>query len=208
MLQSVSAGFAWNKTENDPTQETVVTMKVKAAPKKGKVLVELESRDEGLLKPLQFHLRRILVPMDFSDTARKALQYAVPFAAAFDADVVVVHVIQPYTVPAELGYMPPESMLSQRELMDAAREHLDKLCAREIGARARSQVQVREGVPWQEVVAAAGETNADLIILATHGRTGLKHALLGSVTERVVRHAPCPVLVVRERERDFVPHYE
>ena len=65
-------------------------MKVKAAANKAKVLVELESKDEGLLKPLPFHLRRILVPVDFSDTARKALLYAVPFATAFDAEVQVV----------------------------------------------------------------------------------------------------------------------
>jgi len=180
-------------------------MKVKAAPNKAKVLVELESKDQGLLKPLPFHLRRILVPVDFSDTSRKALLYAVPFATAFNAEVEVVHVVQPYTVPAEVGYMPPELTVSPQELANSAREELNKLCAREIGARARFQVQVREGVPWPEVIAAARETNADLIILATHGWTGLKHVFLGSVAERVVRHAPCPVLVVRERERDFVP---
>jgi universal stress protein A len=167
--------------------------------------MKLESKDEGLLKPLSFHLRRILVPVDFSDTAKKALQYAVPFAVAFDAEVDVVHVIQPYTMPAEVGYMPPELAVSPQELVNSAREELNKLCAREIGARARFQVQVREGVPWPELIAAARETNADLIILATHGWTGLKHVLLGSVAERVMRHAPCPVLVVRDRERDFVP---
>jgi nucleotide-binding universal stress UspA family protein len=82
---------------------------------------------------------------------------------------------------------------------------LEQLCGREIGSRGRFQVQVRDGVPWEEVVTAARESNTDLIILSTHGRTGLSHALLGSVAERVMRHAPCPVLVVRERERDFIP---
>ncbi len=116
-----------------------------------------------------------------------------------------MHVLQPFSLPAEIGYLPPEMAVSQREFLDSTREQLEKLCAREIGARARSQVQVRDGVPWQEIVAAARETNTDLIILATHGRTGLKHVLLGSVAERVVRHAPCPVLVVRDQERDFMP---
>ncbi|MDD5140372.1 MAG: universal stress protein [Verrucomicrobiales bacterium] len=180
-------------------------MKIKTAPKKGKVVVELESRDEGLLKPLSFELQRILVPVDFSDTAKKALQYAVPFANAFDAEVLLVHVVQPYTVPAEFGYMPPELPVSQQEYENSAREELDKLRTREIGVGTRAQVQVRVGVPWQEIVAAAGEAKADLIILSTHGRTGLKHVVLGSVAEHVVRHAPCPVLVVRERERDFIP---
>jgi len=180
-------------------------MKFRPAPQKGKVVVELESKDERLLKSLPFELRHILVPVDFSDTSKKAIQYAVPFGAAFDAEVLLLHVMQPYSVPVELGYMPPQWAESQREFVKSARDELDKLCAREIGARARSQVQVREGVPWQEIIAAARETCADLIILATHGRTGLRHVLLGSVAERVVRHAPCPVLVVRERERDFVP---
>jgi nucleotide-binding universal stress UspA family protein len=63
---------------------------------------------------------------------------------------------------------------------------------------------VRTGSPAQEIIAIAERVPADMIVISTHGRTGLKHALLGSVTERVVRHAPCPVLVVRESERDIV----
>jgi universal stress protein A len=180
-------------------------MKIKPTPNKGKVVVELGSQDGGLLKPLPFQLRRILVPMDFSDTAKKALQYAVPLATAFDAEIVLVYVVQPYTVSAELGYLPPEVAVSDQEFANSARKELEQLSNQEIGTRARSQIKVGVGVPWQEIVAAACNTNADLIILSTHGHTGLKHALLGSVAERVVRHAPCPVLVVRERERDFVP---
>lgn len=179
-------------------------MKVKPASLKGTVVVELGSKDVGLLRPMPFEIRRIVVPVDFSETAIKALQYAVPFAAAFDAEVVLVHVTQTFSVPVELGYLPPDLIGTQQELMNSARLGLKKLGAAEIGDRVRSQVLVREGVAWQEIVAAAHETNADLIILATHGYTGVKHALLGSVAERVVRLAPCPVLVVRERERDFI----
>lgn len=158
-----------------------------------------------MLKPLPFELRRVLVPVDFSDTSRKAMQYAVPFGAAFGAEVLLLHVVQPYTVPVELGYMPPEWAESQQRFLKSAREELEKLGGREIRDRAAWKAQVREGVPWQEIIAVAGEARADLIIVATHGRTGLQHVLLGSVAERVVRHAPCPVLVVRETERDFVP---
>lgn len=192
------AGFEVEASNRD-------AMKIKPSLNQGKVVVELEAKDEGLLQQLSFGLRRILVPLDFSDTAKKALQYAVPFGAAFDAEVRLLHVIQPYSVPIELGYLPPEWAESQQRFVDVAREELDKLCTREVGGRARAQVEVREGVPWQEIIAAAHDNHADLIILATHGRTGLSHVLLGSVAERVVRHAPCPVLVVREPERDFVP---
>jgi universal stress protein A len=180
-------------------------MKAKPATSKGKVLLELGTKEEALLKQLPFELRRIVVPIDFSDTAKKALQYAVPFATAFDAEILLVHVVQPFSVPSELGYMPPAMLNDQQLLNEAAREQLTKLCATELGNKCRYQVQVREGVPWQEIVTSTQESEADLIILATHGRTGLSHALLGSVAERVVRHGPCPVLVVRERERDFTP---
>lgn len=180
-------------------------MKIKPGTPKGKVVMELEPKDEGLLKGPPVQLRRILVPIDFSEVAKKALQYAVPFAAAFGAEIMLVHVVQPYVIASDNGYAPAELVVSQQELIAAAGAKLDRMCASDIGPRVRSRVLVRAGVPWQEIVAIADETNMDLIILATHGRTGLTHALLGSVTERVVRHAPCPVLVVRERERDFIP---
>lgn len=180
-------------------------MKIKPSSQQGKVGVELTDKDGALLKSLPFEVGRILVPVDFSDTSTKALQYAVPFGAAFDAEVVLLHVLQPYSIPVELGYLPPEWVENQQAFAKSALDELGKLCIREIGARARSQVLVREGVPWQEIITAAQELRADLIILATHGHTGLQHVLLGSVAERVVRHAPCPVLVVRDVERDFVP---
>jgi len=165
----------------------------------------LEPQGDALLKPLPFRIQLILVPVDFSETAKKALQYAIQFAAGFDAEVVLLHVMEPYLVPPEMGYLPPQLAVNQQELEDSAREGLDKLCASEIGTRIRAQTKVRVGVPWVEIVSTAEETQADLIILATHGRTGLKHIFMGSVAERVVRHAPCPVLVVREKERDFIP---
>jgi nucleotide-binding universal stress UspA family protein len=73
-----------------------------------------------------------------------------------------------------------------------------------IGDAARSTTLLRTGQPHTEIVEAARELGADLIVLSTHGHTGLTHALLGSTAEKVVRHAPCPVLVVREKEHEFV----
>ncbi len=180
-------------------------MRIKAAPHKENVVVELAAQDEGLLRPLPFRLQRILTPTDFSPTAKKALQYALPFAKAFDAELLLLHVLQPFTVPAELGYMPPEMAALERDLALSVPRELEKLREDIVGAGIRSQVLVRQGAPWQEIVAAAQETNTDLIILSTHGRTGLPHVLMGSVAERVARHASCPVLVVREQERDFAP---
>ena len=90
--------------------------------------------------------------------------------------------------------------------MQRFRAQLDLLCKREaINPKLMERTLVRHGVPFHEITEAARTLQTDLIIIATHGYTGLKHALLGSTAERVVRHAPCPVLSVREVERDFLP---
>jgi universal stress protein A len=108
-------------------------------------------------------------------------------------------VLQPVVYPADFGY--PSAPL---EVDEAMRKKIEERLL-ELGRRASFQTQplIRIGQPYQEIGLAASEMQADLIIIATHGRTGLKHVLLGSTAERVARHAPCPVLIVRERERDF-----
>jgi len=148
------------------------------------------------------HPKTILVPHDFSKPADKALEYAKAFGRQFGAQLVLIHVLEPMVLPAELGYgfvPPPEDALP----MEALREKLASV-AKSIGSEVKCTSEVRIGRPWSEVVAAAKELSADLLIVATHGRTGLQHALLGSVAEKIVRHAECPVLVVRNEERDFV----
>jgi nucleotide-binding universal stress UspA family protein len=85
-----------------------------------------------------------------------------------------------------------------------AERKLAELIKERIGNRVPNESLVRRGPAYSQIVAAARDLNADLIILATHGYTGLKHVLLGSTAERVVRHAPCPVLTVRDREHEFV----
>ena len=180
-------------------------MKIKPTSKKGRVSVELDRNDEALLAPPSpFQLKHILVPVDFSDTSKKALQYAVPFAAQFGASITLLHVIEPFALPAELGYVPPEVEQAGRTAMKASLENLAERCQQQLGIKCRSQASVRMGVPWHEITTAARASAADLIIIATRGRTGIQHVLVGSTAERVVRHAPCPVLVVREREREFV----
>jgi len=178
-------------------------MIIKGTNRAGKA-VESGSTEDVMGKPLPFALQRILVPVDFSTASKEALQYALTFSSAFGAEVVLVHVVQVFAVPPDLGYLAPELPMSQQDLIESAQVELRKLCDREMAPYGRWQVSVRAGVAWQEIVTAARESDADLIIIATQGHTGLKHVLLGSVAECVVRHAPCPVLVVRERERDFV----
>lgn len=155
--------------------------------------------DLGLV-PSYLQLKQILVPVDFSATSEKALKYAGKFVEQFGSSVTLLHVIQPVVYPADFGY--PATVLDT--LDDTARrqiqERLEVLAA---SLTPKAQTLLRVGQPYYEITAAAKELDVDLIIITTHGHTGLKHVLLGSTAERVVRHAPCPVLTLREREHDF-----
>jgi universal stress protein A len=144
----------------------------------------------------RFQLRRILVPLDFSECSQKALQYALPFARQFGAELFLLHVVRPYVTVIEMA---PVEMESAEE----AQEGLDKLQAM-TGTGVASRTLIRTGTPYYEITTAAKEFDIDLIILSTHGRSGLAHVLMGSTTDKVVRHAGCPVLIVREHEHEFI----
>jgi nucleotide-binding universal stress UspA family protein len=92
----------------------------------------------------------------------------------------------------------------EAELVAISERQLRELATAEIGSSVAWKPIIRQGRPATEIVEAAREIEADLIVIATHGHTGLKHVLLGSVAENVVRHAPCPVLTVRTSEREFI----
>ena len=132
---------------------------------------------------------RILVPTDFSPDADRALRMAVTLGIALHAHIVLLHVrdnseLNPWAYSAG-------AEAATREVL---REHL-KL-AEEAGLP--GEVILVHGAPWREIMESAREHNATLIVMGTHGRSGLYHGLVGSVAEKVVRHAPCPVLVTRD----------
>lgn len=180
-----------------------------AAPSKARVVItdrsghRVASAPVTELAPVRFHIRQILVPVDFSEHSRKSLRYARPFAEQFGASMSLLHVIEPMVFPGEFAYAPvePEDMDEQR--MAKARQQLKKM-AEELAATVPVESSVRLGRAWKEIVDTARTKEVDLLIISTHGYTGLKYALLGSVAEKIVRHSPCPVLVVRTDEHDFV----
>ncbi len=154
------------------------------------------------MTPRVLGIRRILVPLDFSASAEKALRAAVSFARQFDAELTLIHVRPVAYYPAELVGFP--AALPTAEPSDGKlRACLEAEAGRLVPAEMRTRVLLRTGTAFDEICTAARQSGADLIIIATHGHTGLKHILLGSTAERVVRHAPCPVLVVREHEHEF-----
>jgi len=148
-------------------------------------------------------IRSILVPVDFSAESEKALAYAVPFARQFGAKLTVLYVVEPTATPDFLASFP--LVIENDKLMAQTKGHLDRIVSDlAIDRKLIDGTLVRYGRSFYEITEAARSLKADLIIISTHGYSGLKHALLGSTAERVVQHAPCPVLVVRPREREFV----
>jgi universal stress protein A len=150
-------------------------------------------------------LHRILVPTDFSTHSHNALTYAAAFAEKFGAELYLLHVVQDLAlfIPEAVSVAPP-AMPPIEQMTAGVREALERVVLENDLNRFTVHCEVREGTPFYEIIQFAKEANVDLIIMGTHGRSGLAHVLLGSVTERVVRKAPCPVLTVRDPEHEFV----
>ena len=141
--------------------------------------------------------RRILWPTDFSPLAKTALPYAVDLAGDAGAELVLLHVLTPpmaYAGPEIPGVLWGELQQKNRVV---AREELRRLAAGVKGPKVRVHTVLAEGVPFDQILRVVKRLRCDLIVIATHGRTGLAHMVVGSVAENVVRRAACPVLTVR-----------
>ena len=137
--------------------------------------------------------QHFLVPTDFSADADDALEYAMRLASKLQARLTLLHVIEPLIV----GSVETMPYLFIHELEDKITHTMEPYRARITAAGLPCDYAIVHGVPFHVIVETARTDKIDLIIMGTHGRTGLRHVLLGSVAERVVRLAPCPVLVVR-----------
>jgi nucleotide-binding universal stress UspA family protein len=142
-------------------------------------------------------LAKILVPTDFSEHAQQALETAVSLAKPFGASLHLLHVVQMPVVPTLPEAAPVIPVAFWQELREQAQRNLEKLKAKLTTAGVSCELEVIEDVPGFAIAAAAERARADLIVMGSRGLTGLKHALLGSVAERTVRAAPCPVLTVK-----------
>lgn len=137
--------------------------------------------------------KQILVPVDFSDGSAHALAFAVSLAKHFGAKLTLLYVSQAQFYGSEFGHTPG----AEGSIREGCCERLRSFAAGRVESDLLEETIVRSGVPSDEIVKAAQESHTDLIVINTRGQTGLKHVLMGSTAERVVRHATCPVLVVR-----------
>jgi len=142
-------------------------------------------------------INNILVPIDFSGHSRNALRYAIPMANQYDATLHLLYVVEPTVYPADLGFGQVVMPGIENELRAKGQSELQNLIETEIGGTIRAESVVRTGKPHQEILNEVKEKNIDLIIMATHGHTGVEHMLFGSTAMRVVRLATCPVLTIR-----------
>ena len=147
-------------------------------------------------------LKHILVPTDFSETSEAALRYGVALAHAFKAQLHLLHVAEHR---GEAGAEPEHPIgLVDETTQTAAQEQLVALLTEREIQELRPERAMRIGKPYNEIVRYAQEHEIDLIVMGTHGREGVARVLIGSVAEKVVRRAPCPVLTVHHPEHEFI----
>lgn len=151
------------------------------------------------------NIKKILVPTDFSETSKYAIQYAIEFAKSFGAEIEIVHVIFDESQIVAF-YLPQVTFQNlDKELEESAEKQMKDFIESfpELSSVTYS-IKMLKGTAFVEIINEAKEYNADLIIIGTHGRTGLEHVLFGSTAEKVVRKAPCPVFTVKPKNFKFV----
>ncbi|MGH8637758.1 MAG: universal stress protein [Burkholderiales bacterium] len=143
-------------------------------------------------------IARILLPTDFSQSSEWAIEYASSLAASLGARVHLIHVIEDqFSHPGPYEFYVPESPERRERAYQRARTNLLSIVDRLAEVKIPGTAEVRSGTAVDGIVSAAVDYGADLIVMSTHGRTGLQHLLMGSVAEQVIRRARCPVFAVR-----------
>jgi nucleotide-binding universal stress UspA family protein len=148
-------------------------------------------------------IRKILLPTDFSPASEQAFCYALQLALTLGSKLILLHVLEPAT-PLILAGRSAADVFSDEELAKMQENLLALTCSAQAAGITVPRSIVRTGIAPHEIAEAAREMDADLIVIATHGFTSWKHFTMGRTADRVACIAPCPVLVVREKEHDFL----
>lgn len=149
-------------------------------------------------------IKKILVPVDFSEFSKNALRYAVEFARGREIEkLYLIYVIEPVIYPADFSMGQVALPSVELEINSKAKDELENLAKKEIPENLYSEIIIKTGKPFVEINETAQEIDADLIIIASHGHTGMEQILFGSTAEKVIRKAPCPVLSLRTPIKGF-----
>ena len=155
---------------------------------------------------MSIELKKILCPTDFSENSEHAVKYALALATMSQAQLELFHVVEPITYPQSTELFEP--VLDEVELTMKMEAAFQKQLEDQVAALKEeySEITAKQvtGTTFLEIIKVARDEGADIIVMGTHGRTGLAHVLIGSVAERVVREAPCPVLTVKHPAHEFV----
>lgn len=143
---------------------------------------------------------KILFPTDFSESAENAARYAISLAKKYGGKLYIVHIVEPFTYTTDFGL---DYSVQYKEMEATARRLLDEFVTSIQRNNLNAEGVLLSGEPFVEIIKYAKREQVDLIVMGTHGRTGLEHMLLGSVAEKVVRKSPCPVLTVKKTGQVF-----
>jgi len=142
-------------------------------------------------------IERILFPIDFSEGSKDALDYAISLSKEYNAKLFLIHVVHDISMSA--GWQVAHIRIDElyREMVESAKKEMERFCRNELRGHENIEPIVVRGIPDEEILKAARDKKIDIIVIGTHGRTGIDRILFGSTAEKVVRKAPCPVLSVR-----------
>ncbi len=157
-----------------------------------------EGKEEGMVV-----FKEIIVPTDFSEHSLRALDYAVEIAERFGSELKIIYVIEPLLQAADVSWTSVDFEQLNRTHKLSAEKQLQQLVDERLPQDLPADTEIRFGKPFVEILKYAREENADLIVMATHGRGAIAHILMGSTAEKVVRKAPCPVLTVKHPKHIF-----
>ena len=142
-------------------------------------------------------IKKILYATDFSESSAPACDYALTLAKLANAEVHVLHVIGEFSDRRKSMIQPEAMALLEREVEVQSLKDMEEFCSEKFAGAITYATEVVMGIPFQEIIKKAGELSADLIVVGTHGRTGMEHVIVGSTAERIVRRSKIPVLTVR-----------
>ena len=148
-------------------------------------------------------IKNILCPVDHSDCSKEALKYAVSFAIKDNSKLYLLHVIDICAFDESINAMTPQ--IPDDETLAQLKTKLLDCIPEEMRDDMNVEALVVQGIPFVEIISTAKRNDVDMIVLGSHGRTGISHMMMGSVSEKVVRKAPCPVLTVRKSDHKFTP---